>query len=99
MGPEGIGPVVCPLASINTEFWLSNATRSGSKEGRVGVGDGVAATEPLVDAGADVGDSVGEDLDGAVAAPQAARAVALAITSAIRWIRIESSFHASESAC
>jgi hypothetical protein len=56
---------------------------------RVGVGDGVATTEPLVDAGEDVGDPVGEDVREGVAAPQAARPAALAITRAIRWIRIE----------
>jgi hypothetical protein len=89
IGPEGIGPVVCPLASINTAFLLSNATRSGMNEEGVGVGDGVATTEPLVDAGEDVGDPVGEDVREGVAAPQAARAAALAITRAVGWIRIE----------
>ena len=64
--------------------------RSGSNEGRVGVGEGVGTTEPLVDAGDVVGEDVGEELDGAVAAPQAARAAALVISSAVRWIRIES---------
>jgi hypothetical protein len=83
--PEGIGPVVCPLASINIPRSGStpvNATRSGINEARVGVGEGAVPTEPLVDAGDPVGEDVGE-------APQAARAVALTITSAARWIRIE----------
>jgi hypothetical protein len=88
-GPEGTGPVVRPLASINTPFSLPNAMRSGSNEARVGVGEGVPATEPPVDAGEDAGDSVGEDLGAGVAAPQAASAAAMAISSAVRWIRIE----------
>jgi hypothetical protein len=82
-GPDGIGTVVCPLASINVPGSASapvNATRSGSNEVRVGVGDGVPPPGPLVGAV----DGVGED----VVAPQAARATALAITSAVRWIRI-----------
>ena len=100
-----------PFASISTPFalprvppsnWLSPyATKSGSNEGRDGVGDGVPATEPLVGVGevvgepvvagvgedvvAGVGDRVGED----VAVPQAARAAALAIIRAVRGIRIE----------
>jgi hypothetical protein len=59
----------------------------------VAVGEGVATTETLVgaaegldeDTGADVGDGFGAG----VVAPQAARAAALATTSAVRWIRIE----------
>jgi hypothetical protein len=51
MGPEGIGPVVCPLASIKTAFWPSNASRSGMNEERVGVAVGVPPTGPLVGIG------------------------------------------------
>jgi hypothetical protein len=83
-GPEGIGAVVCPLASINIPRSGStpvNATRSGMTEERVGVGDGVATTEALVGAGEDVGEGV--------AAPQAARAAAQVIIRVVRWIRIE----------
>ena len=49
-------------------------------EARVGVGEDVPTTELLVGAGEDVGEDV---------APQAARPAALAITSAVRWIRME----------
>jgi hypothetical protein len=58
-------------------------------EACVGVGDGVPPTEPLVDAGAEVGDPVGADVGEDAAAPQAVRAAALVIKSAVRWIRIE----------
>jgi hypothetical protein len=67
--------------------------RSGSNEEFGGAGVGVAPTEPLVGVGEDVGGDVGEGVgdpareDGAV--PQAARAAAVAITRAVRWIRIE----------
>jgi hypothetical protein len=91
-GPEGIGAVVRPLASINIPRSGStpvNATRSGSNEGRVGVGEGAAPTEPLVDAGEDVGEDGGDPVGEDVAAPQAARTAALAITRAVCWIRIE----------
>ena len=56
------------------------------------MGDGVPPTEPLVDTGEEAGEEVApvdEDLGEAVAAPQAARAAALVITSAVCWIRIE----------
>ena len=104
MGPEGIGAVIVPFASISTAFplprvpppaiWLSpNATKSGSNEVCVGVGEGVPTTELLVGVGEDVGDTVGADVGDPVgedvAAPQAVRAAALAITRAVRWIRIE----------
>lgn len=90
-GPEGIATVVCPLASMSIPRSGStpvNATRSGSNEGCVGVGDAVPAPEPLVGAvdGVDAVDGVG-DLDGVVAAPQAARA-APTMTSAAHGIRI-----------
>jgi hypothetical protein len=93
--PEGIGPADCPSASIKIPESLpslSNAMRSGMNDAGVGVGEGAATVGALVgegvteDTGADVGDAFGEG----VAAPQAARAAALAITSAARWIRIDS---------
>ena len=92
-GAEGSGPVVCPLASINTPGSGStsvNARKSGTNDGRAGVGEGVAATEVLVGVGEAVGGAVGDADGDGVAAPQAARAAALAISSAVRWIRIES---------
>jgi hypothetical protein len=89
MGPEGIGPVVRPLASINTPFPLPNATSSGSNEAPVGTGDGVPPTAALVAVGEGVAETAGEDLGEGVAAPQAARAPALAISRAVRWILIE----------
>ena len=92
MGPEGIRTVVCPLASISTPGSGSrsvNATRSGSNEGCVGVGEGVPTTEALVGVGEAVADTAGEDLGEGVAAPQPASAAAPAITRAVRWILIE----------
>jgi hypothetical protein len=67
-----------------------NARKSGSNEGRAGVGEGAATTGALVGAGEDVGDAVGDADGDGVAAPQAARAAALAISSAVCWSRIES---------
>jgi hypothetical protein len=91
IGPEGIGTVVCPFASISIPETPSppNATRSGSNEGRVGVGVAVSPTVPLGDGGE------------VVAVPQAARTAALTIIRAVRWIRIEwfPSFLASVCAC
>ena len=66
-----------------------NPRKSGSNEGRAGVGEGVAATELLVGAGVAVGGAVGDADGDGVAAPHAARAAALAISSTVRWIRIE----------
>src|SRR5580700_9320999 len=110
IGPEGIGAVIVPFASISTALplprvpppgiWLSpNPTKSGSNESLVGAVEGVP-TGALVGAGENVGDAVGADVGAPVgdvvdpvgnevAIPQAARAVAPAITRAIRWIRIE----------
>jgi hypothetical protein len=67
--------------------------RSGSNEEPVGVGVGVPPTEPLAGAGeevgGDVGEGVGDPAGEDVAVPQAVSAAAVAITRAVRWIRIE----------